>query len=70
MLDPRAVRRLDEASRVARAAEASGEDAAAGEAWRRYRLIRDATRDPDELLAEGVALSRSAMELAAPVRTL
>jgi hypothetical protein len=66
MLDPRAVRRLDEASRVARAAEASGEDAAAGEAWRRYRLIRDAARDPDELLAEGIALSRSAMELAAP----
>jgi negative regulator of sigma E activity len=60
---------LDEASRAARGAEASGEDVAAGEAWRRYRLIRDAARDPDELLAEGIALSRSAMELAAPVRT-
>jgi negative regulator of sigma E activity len=69
MPNPRAVRRLDEVSRVARAAEASGEDAAAGEAWRRYRLIRDAARDPDELLAEGLALSRSAMELAALVRT-
>jgi negative regulator of sigma E activity len=53
--------------RAARAAEASGEDAAAGEAWRRYRLIRDAARDPDELLAEGIALSLSAMELAASV---
>lgn len=69
MLDSRAVRRLDEASRAARAAEASGEDAAAGEAWRRYRLIRDAARDPDVLLAEGIALSRSAIELAAPGRT-
>jgi hypothetical protein len=29
----------------------------AGEAWRRYRLIRDAARDPDELLAEGIALT-------------
>jgi negative regulator of sigma E activity len=65
MLNPRSSRRLDEASRVARAAEASGEDAAAGEAWRRYRLIRDAARDPDDLLAEGIALSRSAIELAA-----
>jgi negative regulator of sigma E activity len=69
MLDPRAAKRLDEASQAARAAEASDEDAAAGEAWRRYRLIRDAARDPDELLAEGIALSRSAMELAALVHT-
>jgi negative regulator of sigma E activity len=69
MPDPGAVSRLDEVSRAARAAEASGEDAAAGEAWRRYRLIRDAARDPDELLAEGIALSLSAMELAASVRT-
>jgi hypothetical protein len=69
MLDPRAARRLDDASRAACAAEASGEDVVAGEAWRRYRLIRDAARDPDELLAEGIALSRSAMELAALVHT-
>ena len=67
MLDPRAARRLDEASQAARAAEASGDDAAAGVAWSRYRLIRDAARDPDELLAEGIALSRSAIELATPV---
>jgi negative regulator of sigma E activity len=67
MFDPHGSRRLDEASRAARAAEASGEDVAAGEAWRRYRLIRDAARDPDELLAEGIALSLSAMELAASV---
>lgn len=46
-------------------AEASGRDAIAGEAWRRYRLIRDAARDPDELLAEGIALSTAAIELAA-----
>jgi hypothetical protein len=70
MLDPRSARRLDEASQTARVAEASGEDAMAGEAWRRYRLIRDAARDPDELLAEGIALSRSAIELATSGRKL
>jgi negative regulator of sigma E activity len=69
MVDPRSSRRLDEASQAARAAEARGEDAAAGEAWRRYRLIRDAARDPDELLADGIALSVSAIELAEPGRT-
>lgn len=68
MLDLRSSERLDEASRAARGAEARGDDAAAGEAWRRYRLIRDAVRDPDELLAEGVALSRQAIELAVSVR--
>jgi hypothetical protein len=69
MLDPRSARRLDDASQAARAAEASGQDAVAGEAWRRYRLISDAARDPDELLAEGIALSRSAIELATPRRS-
>ena len=58
-------RRLNEAASAARAAEARHDDAAAGEAWSRYRLIRDAARDPDELLAEGIALSRQAMKLAA-----
>jgi hypothetical protein len=28
-------------------------------------LIRDAARDPDELLAEGIALSKQAAQLAA-----
>lgn len=37
----------------------------ADEEWRRYRLIRDAGRDPHELLAEGIALSAQAAELAA-----
>lgn len=37
----------------------------AGEEWRRYRLIKDAARNPDELLTEGVALSMQAAELAA-----
>jgi hypothetical protein len=69
MLNPQWARRLDDASRAARAAEARGEDATAGEEWRRYRLIRDAARDPDELLAEGIALSRSAIELASLGRT-
>jgi hypothetical protein len=60
--------RLAASSATARAAEASGDDALAGEEWRRYRLIRDAARDPDELLAEGIALSVQAIELAAATR--
>jgi hypothetical protein len=60
--------RLSEAAQAAHAAEARGDDAAAGEAWRRYRLIRDAARDPDELLAEGIALSEFAIGLAASAR--
>jgi len=57
-------RRLEAAATVARAAEARQDDWAAAEAWRRYRLIRDAARDPDELLAQGVALSQQAIDLA------
>ncbi|HEV7937228.1 MAG TPA: hypothetical protein VGP18_04300 [Solirubrobacteraceae bacterium] len=57
---------MDAAAGAARAAEACGRDEVAGEAWRRYRLIRDAARDPDDLLAEGIALSLSAIELAGP----
>jgi hypothetical protein len=34
----------------------------------RYRLIEDAARDPDELLAVGIALSVQAIELAAAAR--
>jgi hypothetical protein len=65
---PRPTDRLRDAARIAHAAEARGDDAAAGEAWRRYRLIRDARRDPDELLAEGIALSKWAIGLAASAR--
>lgn len=57
--------RLAVAGSRARAAEARGDDTMAGEEWRRYRLIQDAARDPDELLAEGIALSAQAIELAA-----
>ena len=63
MLD--AQHRLATAGARARAAEACGDDALAGKEWRRYRLIKDAARDPDELLAEGIALSVQAAELAA-----
>lgn len=48
----------------ARAAEQHEDDALAGREWRRYRLIQDAHRDPDDLLAEGIALSAQAIELA------
>lgn len=65
---PGSTDRLGDSARMARAAEARGDDAAAGEAWRCYRLIRDAARDPDELLAEGIALSEFAIGLAASAR--
>jgi hypothetical protein len=57
--------RLEDAARAARAAELRRDDVAAAAAWRRYRLVRDGMRPPDELLAEGIALSRQAIELAA-----
>lgn len=55
--------RLREAARAADEAERTGDGYAANEAWRRYRLIRDAARDPDELMAEGVALSKTALRM-------
>lgn len=64
MSKPSSADRLTEASARARDAEAHGDDARASEEWRRYRLIKDASRDPDELLAEGIALSLQAAELA------
>lgn len=60
--------RLTEAGSRAKAAEAQGDDVLASAEWRRYRLIRDARRDPDELLAEGIALSAQAAQLAAASR--
>ena len=56
--------RLARLASVAHAAEARGDGWAAGEAWRSYELVRDGGRDPDELLAEGVALSVMALDLA------
>jgi hypothetical protein len=56
--------RLDQAAASAKAAEERGDDARAAREWRRYRLIEDAGRDPEELLAEGVALSAAAAALA------
>lgn len=60
--------RLEEAGTRAKEAEARGEEAMAGREWRRYRLIRDAHRDPEELLSEGIALSVQAIDLAATSR--
>lgn len=57
--------RLAEAADRAKRAEAQGDEALAAREWRCYRLIRDAARDPEELLAEGVSLSMQAIELAA-----
>jgi hypothetical protein len=63
-----AQRRLREAGAGAKRAEEQGDDGLAAAEWRRYRLIEDATRDPDELLSEGVALSKLALALAAQSR--
>jgi hypothetical protein len=59
-------RRLADAASAAKAAEARGDDASAIREWRRYRLIEDAGRDPDDLLAEGIALSVAARTLIKP----
>lgn len=67
---PSQEQRLKQAARDAHAAERRGDDAAANEAWRRFRLIQDASRDPDELLAEGIALSNMAIELVGAGRGL
>ena len=56
-------RRLEQAADAAHAAQARGDVHAANDAWRRYVLIEDALRDPQELLDEGVALSKVAIDL-------
>jgi len=67
--DPERSRRLRIEAESARAAESRGDPWSANEAWRRYRLIQDAGRDPDDLLREGIELSRVAQRLAdAPLR--
>lgn len=56
-------RRLQDAAAQAHGAQDRGDVAAANEAWRRYVLISDALRDPQELLDEGVGLSKVAIDL-------
>lgn len=56
--------RLAQLAAAAGAAEARGDGWRAGDAWRRYELVRDGGRDPDELIAEGIALSRMVLDLA------
>ena len=56
-------RRLQQAAAQAHSAQDRGDHAAANEAWRRYVLIADALRDPQDLLDEGVALSKVAIDL-------
>ncbi|MEA2137234.1 MAG: hypothetical protein QOG56_384 [Solirubrobacteraceae bacterium] len=55
--------RLQQVAASAHSAHERGDYAAANEAWRRYVLIEDALRDPQELLDEGVALSKVAIDL-------
>jgi hypothetical protein len=57
-------RELERLARQAHEAQANGKGWEAGDIWRRYELVRDGGRDPDDLLAEGVALSRVAIDLA------
>jgi hypothetical protein len=56
--------RLDRAASAAKAAESRGDDVLATREWRRFRLIEDAGRDAEELLAEGIALSVASLALA------
>lgn len=56
-------RRLDEAAATAHAAQDRGDHWAANDAWGRYALIKDALRDPQDLLDEGVALSKVSIDL-------
>ena len=57
-------RELDRLAGQAREAEARRDGWTANELWRRYELVRDGGRDPDDLLAEGIALSQVAIDLA------
>ena len=61
---PERGRELGRLAREAGEAESRRDGWAANELWRRYELVRDGGRDPDELLAEGIALSQIAIELA------
>jgi len=56
-------RRLQQAAAQAHEAQDQGDHAGEIAAWRRYHLIEDALRDPQELLDEGVALSKVAIDL-------
>jgi hypothetical protein len=56
-------RRLQQASAQAHTAQNHGDHVAANDAWRRYVLIEDTLRDPQDLLDEGVALSKVAIDL-------
>jgi hypothetical protein len=55
--------RLEQAAAAAKVAEERGDGALAVREWRRYRLVQDAGRDAEELLAEGIALSVAAVAL-------
>jgi negative regulator of sigma E activity len=58
--------RLVAAATAAKMAEDRSEDILAAREWRRYRLIEDASRDAEDLLAEGIALSVAAASLVEP----
>lgn len=57
-------KRLHAVADEARSAEAEGDTWRALAAWKRYELIRDASREPSELLAETVAVSELTSQLA------
>jgi negative regulator of sigma E activity len=58
--------RLAAAANAAKTAECRSDDALAVREWRRYRLIEDASRDAEDLLTEGIALSAAAASLIEP----
>lgn len=55
--------RQRDAAAEASAAQREGDHATANAAWRRHVLIEDAQRDPQDLLDEGIALSKLAIDL-------
>lgn len=55
--------RIADLDRQAEAALASGDDWRANELLRERRLLADSLRDPEELLAEGIALARLAAQI-------
>lgn len=65
MTDAERSERLALLAARARRADEAGRGWEAGELWREYELVRDGGREPEDLLAEGLALSRMAVDLAA-----
>jgi hypothetical protein len=56
--------RLAQAVSAAKEAEDCGDDVLAAQEWRRFRLIEDAGRSAEDLLADGIARSVASLAFA------